>query len=157
EYGGDTCWVSMYDVFESLSPAMQDFLEGLTAEHDFMKVKYTTFDHLPDPEAELRKVRERYPAMQHPVVRTHPVTKRKLLYVNSNDTPPLLGVSKEETDVPLPFLLERVKDPAYQVRFQWTPGAIAFWDNRATQHYAVPDYPGRRLMHRVVIQGDKPF
>ena len=56
----------------------------------------------------------------------------------------------------MPFLFDRVKDPAYQVRFTWAPGSVAFWDNRATQHYAVPDYPGRRLMHRIVIQGDKP-
>jgi taurine dioxygenase len=85
------------------------------------------------------------------------VTNRKLLYVNKNYTTRLLGVTEAENDVLLPFLLERVKDPAYQVRFRWSPGAVAFWDNRATQHYAVPDYPGRRCMHRVVIQGDKPY
>jgi taurine dioxygenase len=156
EYGGDTCWVSMYDVFESLSPAMQEMLEGLTAEHDFMKVTYTTFDDMPDPEAELRKMRAQYPVAEHPVVRTHPVTKRKLLYVNRNYTTRLVGVTEEENDVLLPFLFERVKDPAYQVRFRWEPGSVAFWDNRATQHYAVPDYPGRRLMHRIVIRGDRP-
>ena len=117
EYGGDTCWVSMYDVFESLSPAMQEMLEGLTAEHDFMKVTYTTFDDMPDPEAEMRKMRERYPVTEHPVVRTHPVTKRKLLYVNCNYTTRLVGVTEDENDILLPFLFDRVKDPAYQVRF----------------------------------------
>src|SRR4051812_46672962 len=157
EYGGDTCWVNMYDVFESMSPAMQEMLEGLTAEHDFMKVTYTTFDDLPDPAAELRKMREQYPVMEHPVVRTHPVTKRKLLYVNFNYTTRLVGVTDDENAVLLPFLFDRVKDPAYQVPFTWEPGSVAFWDNRATQHYAVPDYPGRRLMHPIVIQGDRPF
>jgi len=157
EYGGDTCWVSMYDVFESMSPAMQEMLGSLTAQHDFMKVTYTTFDDMPDPEAELRKMRDRYPVMEHPVVRTHPVTLRKLLYVNFNYTTRLVGVTEEENDVLLPFLFDRVKDPAYQVRFTWEPGSVAFWDNRATQHYAVPDYPGRRLMHRIVIAGDRPF
>ena len=142
EYGGDTCWVNMYDVFESMSPAMREMLEGLTAQHDFMKVTYTTFDDLPDPEAELRKMRERYPVMEHPVVRTHPVTKRKLLYVNFNYTTRLVGVTDDENALLLPFLFDRVKDPAYQVRFHWEPGSVAFWDNRATQHYAVPDYPG---------------
>ena len=155
--GGDTCWVNMYQVLESLSRPMQDLLQRLTAEHDFMKITYTTFDDLPDPEAELRRMREQFPVMRHPVVRTHPVTKRKLLYVNKNYTTRLIGVTEAENDVLLPFLLERVKDPAYQVRFRWSPGAIVFWDNRATQHYAVPDYPGRRCMHRVVIQGDKPY
>ena len=156
-YGGDTCWVNMYSVYESLSPAMQEMLEGLTAVHDFMKVTYTTFDDMPDPAAELRKMRERYPAMEHPVVRTHPVTKRKLLYVNRNYTMRIMGVTDDENDLLLPFLFDRVKDPAFQVRFQWAPGSVAFWDNRATQHYAVPDYPGRRLMHRIVIAGDRPF
>jgi alpha-ketoglutarate-dependent taurine dioxygenase len=81
EYGGDTCWVNMYDVLASMSPAMQEMLEGLTAEHDFMKVTYTTFDDLPDPEAELRNMRQQYPVMQHPVVRTerYPV---KPMYVD---------------------------------------------------------------------------
>jgi len=157
EYGGDTCWVNMYDVLESMSPVMREMLEGLTAEHDFMKVTYTTFDDMPDPEAELRAMRERYPVMEHPVVRTHPVTKRKLLYVNFNYTTRLVGVTDDENALLLPFLFDRVKDPAYQVRFHWEPGSVAFWDNRATQHYAVPDYPGRRLMHRIVIQGDRPF
>lgn len=157
EYGGDTCWANMYAVLESLSPAMQEMLEGLTAVHDFMKVTYTTFDDAPDPAAELRKARERYPAMEHPIVRTHPVTLRKLLYVNRNYTMRIVGVTDAENDLLLPFLFDRVKDPAYQVRFHWEPGSVAFWDNRATQHYAVPDYPGRRLMHRIVIAGDRPF
>jgi taurine dioxygenase len=156
-YGGDTCWANMYCVYESLSPAMQEMLEGLVAVHDFMKVTFTTFDDMPDPEAELRKVRTKYPVMTHPVVRTHPVTKRKLLYVNRNYTMRIDGLTGAENEVLVPFLFDRVKDPAFQVRFHWEPGSVAFWDNRATQHYAVPDYPGKRRMHRIVIRGDRPI
>jgi taurine dioxygenase len=157
DYGGDTCWANMYAVYESLSPALQEMLDGLTAVHDFMKITFTTFDDAADPEAELRKVRAQYPVMRHPVVRTHPETKRKLLYVHRNYTTRIEGLTDAENEVLLPFLFDRVRDPAFQVRFHWEPGSVAFWDNRATQHYAVPDYPGRRLMHRVVIAGDQPF
>jgi taurine dioxygenase len=156
-YGGDTCWANMYAVYESLSPAMQRALEGLVAEHDYMKISYTTFDDYPDPEAELRKLRERYPVASHPVVRTHPVTKRKLLYVTPNYTMRIAGLTTRENEVLLPFLYELVREPAYQCRFHWEPGSVAFWDNRATQHYAVPDYPGQRVMNRIVISGDRPF
>jgi taurine dioxygenase len=156
-YGGDTCWASMYSVYESLSPAMQAMLDGLTAVHDFMKITFTTFDDAPDPEAELRTVRQQYPVVRHPVVRTHPITKRRLLYVHRNYTTRIDGLTDAENEVLLPFLFDRVRDPAFQIRMRWTPGTVAFWDNRATQHYAVPDYPGKRRMHRVVIKGDRPF
>ena len=89
--------------------------------------------------------------------RTHPVTKRKLLYVTPNYTMRIDGLTERENEVLLPLLYEVVKDPAYQCRFRWEPGSVAFWDNRAAQHYAVPDYPGRRVMNRIVISGDRPF
>ena len=158
-YGGDTCWANMYAAYKSLSPTLQEMLDGLDAVHNFMKVTFTTFDDADDPEAELRKVREQYPVMRHPVVRTHPVTKRKLLYVNRNYTTHIDGLSEAENEVLLPFLFDRVKDPAVPgAGFTWAPRSHRVHaDNRATQHYAVPDYPGRRLMHRIVIAGDKPF
>ena len=156
-YGGDTCWANMYAAYDALSPALQDMIEELDAEHDFMKIKYTTFDEFDDPAAELRKLRDRFPVMRHPIVRTHPVTKRKLLYVNRNYATRIVGLSERENEVLLPFLFDHVRDPLFQCRFQWQPGSIAFWDNRATQHYGVPDYPGRRVMNRIVIAGDKPF
>ena len=157
EYGGDTCWANMYAAYEALSPAIRDMIDDLDAEHDFMKISYTTFDEYDDPAAELRKLRDRYPVMRHPIVRTHPVTKRKLLYVNRNYATRIVGLSERENEILLPFLFDHVRDPLFQCRFRWEPGSIAFWDNRATQHYGVPDYPGRRVMNRVVIAGDKPF
>ena len=157
EYGGDTCWANMYAAYEALSPALRDMVDDLDAEHDFMKISYTTFDEYDDPAAELRKLRDRYPVMRHPIVRTHPVTKRKLLYINRNYATRIVGLSERENEMLLPFLFDHVRDPLFQCRFRWAPGSIAFWDNRATQHYGVPDYPGRRVMNRVVIAGDKPF
>ncbi|MEO5839874.1 MAG: TauD/TfdA family dioxygenase [Acidimicrobiales bacterium] len=156
-YGGDTCWANMYAAYDALSPALREMVEDLDAEHDYMKIKYTTFDDYDDPEAELRKLRARYPIVRHPIVRTHPVTKRKLLYVNRNYGTRIVGLTERENEMLLPFLFDHVRDPLFQCRFQWRPGSVAFWDNRSTQHYGVPDYPGRRVMHRIVIAGDKPF
>jgi taurine dioxygenase len=156
-YGGDTCWANMYAAYEALSPALQRALDGLVAVHDFAKVSYTTFDDYPDPQAELAKMRERFPLTRHPVVRTHPETKRRLLFVNRNYTTRIEGLTERENELLLPFLFDHVRDPLFQCRFTWRPGSVAFWDNRATQHYGVPDYPGRRVMHRVVVQGDEPF
>lgn len=156
-YGGDTCWANMYAAYDALSPALREMAEELDAEHDYMKVKYTTFDDYDDPEAELRKLRARYPLVRHPIVRTHPVTKRKLLYINRNYATRIVGLTERENEMLLPFLFDHVRDPLFQCRFRWQPGSVAFWDNRSTQHYGVPDYPGRRVMHRIVIAGDKPF
>lgn len=157
DYGGDTCWANMYAAYDALSPALREMLDDLDAEHDFMKISYTTFDDYDDPAAELRKLRDRYPVMRHPIVRTHPVTKRKLLYINRNYATRIVGLTERENELLLPFLFDHVRDPLFQCRFRWAPGSVAFWDNRATQHYGVPDYPGRRVMNRVVIAGDKPF
>ena len=80
-------------------------------------------------------------------------TGRKLLYINRNYVTRIVGLSERENEVLLPFLFDHVRDPRFQCRFRWRPGSIAFWDNRSTQHYGVPDYPGRRVMHRMVIAG----
>jgi taurine dioxygenase len=157
EFGGDTCWANMYAAYDALSAPMRELVDQLEAEHDYMKVTYTTFDDYDDPAAELQKLRARFPIMRHPVVRTHPVTKRKLLFVNRNYVTRLVGLTERENEILLPYLFDHVRDPLFQCRFRWTPGAIAFWDNRSTQHYGVPDYPGRRVMNRVVVAGDRPF
>jgi taurine dioxygenase len=156
-HGGDTCWANMYAAYDALSPALKRALDGLVAVHDFTKISYTTFDDRPDPAAELQRVRERYPVVLHPVVRQHPETGRPLLYVHRNYTIRIEGLTLRENEVLLPFLFDHVRDPLFQCRFRWEPGSVAFWDNRATQHYGVPDYPGRRIMHRVVVAGDRPL
>lgn len=146
EVGGDTLWADMEAVYESLSPHMQEMLDGLTATHDFNN----SSTHRGKP------VGEQYPPVSHPVVRTHPVTGRKCLYVNRIFTTRINELSERENEVLLPFLFDVVRDPVFQCRFSWRPGSVAFWDNRCTQHYAVADYTDARLMHRAVIDGCRP-
>ena len=95
--------------------------------------------------------------MVHPVVRTHPETGRRTLYVNAAFTQSIVGLEPEESDELLDLLYQQASFPEYQCRFKWTPGALAFWDNRSTQHYATSDYfPRRRVMERITIAGDRP-
>ena len=152
-YGGDTCWANMYAAYDALSAPLRSMLDELDAEHDFMKITYTTFDDADDPEAELRRLRERYPVVRHPLVCAHPDTGRKLLYCNRNYVTRIVGMTEHENELLLPFLFDHVRDPRFQCRFRWRDGSVAIWDNRATQHLGVPDYPGRRVMHRVVLEG----
>jgi taurine dioxygenase len=154
--GGDTCWADMEAAYDDLSEPVRTLLGGLTAAHDYAQVRNVLVDDASDPGAAHRAMRERYPVMHHPVVRTHPVTGRRSLFVNGNYTARIDGMTERESDALLRFLFDHVRDPLFQCRFRWTPGAVAFWDNRCTQHYGVPDYRGRRVMHRVVIRGDRP-
>ena len=154
--GGDTCFASMYAAFEALSPAMQEFVGGLTAVHDItlplqkgIRAGHTDLD--------LAEMQAKWPPVTHPVARTHPETGRKALFVNGNSTTQIVGLSRAENDVLLPFLFEHVSSPAFQCRFQWDTNSIAFWDNRSVQHYAVPDYVERRVMNRVTLAGDRPY
>jgi len=146
--GGDTLFSSMYAAYEALSPAMKAFLAPLTAVHDGNHVYKALF---PDST-------KTYPRNTHPVIRTHPVTGRKLIYVNSSYTTHINELSEDESSAVLRFLYEHVKDPNFQVRFRWRKHSVAFWDNRCTQHFAVWDYfPETRSAFRVTVAGDKPF
>ena len=146
--GGDTCWSSMYAAYDALSPTMQALLEPLTALH---ASDYTGQygEHTPQRES---------PRAVHPVVRTHPVTKKKALFVNEVFTKRITELSRFESQHLLAFLYDHVKDNNFQCRFQWQDHSIALWDNRCTQHMAIWDYfPETRNGIRVTIQGDKPF
>lgn len=148
EEGGDTLWSSMYAAYDALSPAMKAFLDPLTAVHDSNHIYRELF---PD-------VVKTYPRNTHPVVRTHPVTGRKCLFVSESKTTRINELSKAESKAVLAFLADHVKDPNFQVRFRWRPHSIAFWDNRCTQHFATWDYfPEVRSGFRVTIAGDKPY
>ena len=99
-----------------------------------------------------------FPRNEHPVVRTHPVTGRKALYVNRNFTTRIAGLRKNESDALLEMLYRHSETPEFQCRFAWQPNSIAFWDNRAAMHHAMWDYfPHKRLGYRVTVKGDKPF
>lgn len=151
--GGDTIWASMYAAYDALSTSMKTYLEGLTALHDNSIVK-----QLYAAEKSLRSegvvVKE---AVEHPVVHVHPVTRRKALFVNSAYTRAIADVPTNESRHILNMLFEHVMRPEFQVRFRWTQGSLAIWDNRCTQHYALDDYGNLRRMRRVQIEGDRPI
>lgn len=152
-FGGDTLWADMACAYDALPEELRERIDGLTAVHDFA----TSFG-LAMSAAQIAEFREKYPPAEHPVVRTHPVTGRKTLYVNEIFTSRVKGLGEEESEALLETLFRQSRVPELQCRFRWTPGAIAFWDNRATQHYAVSDYfPARRVMERATIVGDRPF
>lgn len=152
-FGGDTLWADMACAYDALPEELRERIDGLTAVHDFA----TSFG-LAMSAAQIAEFREKYPPAEHPVVRTHPVTGRKTLYVNEIFTSRVKTLGEEESEALLETLFRQSRVPELQCRFRWTPGAIAFWDNRATQHYAVSDYfPARRVMERATIVGDRPF
>jgi taurine dioxygenase len=148
--GGDTLFASMYAAYEALSAPMQRLLEGMTAIHDGERVfrgRYGADD----------RGRE-FPRAEHPVVRTHPVTGRKALFVNRWFTARIVQLKPQESSALLEMLHRHTETPEFHCRFKWQAGSIAFWDNRCAQHHAIWDYyPQRRYGHRVTICGDKPF
>lgn len=154
--GGDTLFASMIAAYDALSEPMKRLLEGLTAQHDVRKSasRGIRAGHL---DVDLAEIRRRLPPVTHPVIRTHPVTGRKIVFVNRNSTVRILELSQSESDSVLRFLFEHVRTPELQVRFKWDTHSLVFLDNRCTQHYAVPDYHERRILHRVTIAGDEPF
>jgi taurine dioxygenase len=155
ETGGDTCFANMVAAYEALSEPIRTMLDGLEAEHDITMALQKAID-AGHSEAKLSEVQAKWPPVQHPAVRTHPATGGKALFVNGNSTTRLLGLSERENQMLLPFLIDHVRSPAFQCRFRWDTNSIAFWDNRSTQHFGVPDYQERRVMHRVTLAGDRP-
>lgn len=149
--GGDTVFANAVAAYESLDDDVKARIDGLTAIHDPQ-----TFLQFLDTEEKKTALRTQFPEVEHPVVRVHPETGEKVLYVNSVFTRRIKGLEKAESDALLTLLFNQVKRPEFQVRWSWRPNSIAFWDNRATQHYAVPDYNEPRHMERVTIVGDRP-
>lgn len=151
EYGGDTLFANMYAAYEALSPRMQTYLDGLTAIHDGEDVYrglYANYGVADKPS---------YPRAEHPVVRTHPVTGRKALYVNRGFTRRIVGIPRDESEGVLRYLYEHMENPLFQCRFRWKENSVAFWDNRCAQHRAMWDYwPHTRSGHRVTVKGERP-
>jgi taurine dioxygenase len=156
--GGDTTWSNSIAAYEALSPAFQELLAGLSATHDFTKsFPRNRYGTTPEDDARWQRTRDTNPPISHPVVRTHPVTGRKGLFVNSGFTTKINELSKTESDAVLGLLFAHIAKPEFTIRWRWKQNDIAFWDNRCTQHYALADYlPHRRIMHRATIIGDKP-
>jgi taurine dioxygenase len=157
--GGDTLWSSSFAAYEALSRPMRELLQGMTAEHSVIK-SFPAERWGSDPASRERYERavSKHPPVTHPVVRTHPVSGRKALFVNSGFTTRINELTASESDALLAFLYAHAARPEFTVRWHWRVDDVAFWDNRVTQHYAVADYlPERRLMHRATVIGDRPF
>ena len=152
ELGGDTLFASQTAAYDALSPAFKTFLEGLTATHSGDR-SYRRTNRLLGIDDRNRV----FPQAVHPVIRTHPGSGRKALFVNETFTMRINELSEEESDAVLRFLYAHATKPAFQVRFRWQSHSIAFWDNRAVQHIAMWDYfPQVRSGSRVTIKGDRP-
>jgi taurine dioxygenase len=148
--GGDTLFASMYTAYDRLSPPVRRLVEGMTAVHDGEPVYRGRFGYT--------MTEKGFPKAEHPVVRTHPVTGRKALFVNRNFTTRIKELSRLESDALLEMLYRHAETPEFQCRFRWQPNSIAFWDNRCAQHHAMWDYfPQHRHGYRVTVKGDRPF
>lgn len=154
--GGDTLWANMEAAYNGLSEPIRKMIDGLRAVHDFQNFR-VLFENTDEDRAKLRRMEELFPNPSHPVVRTHPVTGRKCIYVNPQFTLRIDGLEPAESRAILDVLFAQAQVPEYQLRLRWAPGTIVFWDNRSTQHYAANDYyPERRRMERTAVIGDVP-
>jgi alpha-ketoglutarate-dependent taurine dioxygenase len=155
--GGDTLWADTNAAYEGLSRPIRDLVDGLTAVHDGNPAFGRLLGRLGQGEWNGERFTELVP-VEHPVVRTHPETGRRSLFVNPGFTARIKGLSTKESEALLTFLYGHMTTPEYVVRYRWEAGDLGFWDNRTTMHYAVEDYGhAHRVIQRVTIRGDKPF
>jgi len=138
DVGGDTMWASTSEAYDALSPPLKDLCDGLSALHDAT----------PHGQPEVNAI--------HPVVRIHPVTRRKSLFVNQHFTRRIVELSHEESTLLLDYLVRLIAQPRFCVRYRWQKGSIAIWDNRCTQHFVVSDFDAQRIIQRVTVMGDIP-
>ncbi|MDT3445792.1 MULTISPECIES: TauD/TfdA family dioxygenase [unclassified Pseudofrankia] len=153
--GGDTCWGSMYAAYDALSAPLRGMLDGLTAVHSVFPV----IERMGQSGTEHANHSASSHGLEHvhPVIRVHPETGRKALFVSEGWTTRIVELTPAESAHLLALLFEHVKSPDFTMRHRWAPNDVAMWDNRAVQHYAVPDYGSTRVMQRVVLAGDRPY
>ncbi|NBC21752.1 MAG: taurine dioxygenase [Alphaproteobacteria bacterium] len=150
--GGDTLFANMALAYDRLDDETKDRITGLTAVHDIARVFARRLGKRPE------ELHDKYPPMEHPVVRTHPETYERILYVNVAFTSHIKDMDRAESDALLQRLYLQAWNPEVQCRFRWQENSVAFWDNRACQHFAASDYfPQARVMERVTIAGDRPY
>lgn len=152
EIGGDTLFSNMVMAYNDLDEDLKERLCKMTAVHDIARVFAKRL------KKDASALHDKFPPQEHPVIRTHPETGERGLYVNIAFTDHIVGIDRAESDELLNYLYRRAWLPEYQCRFRWAPGSLAFWDNRACQHYAASDYfPNIRIMERVTVAGDRPY
>jgi taurine dioxygenase len=157
DVGGDTVFCSMQAAYEGLSDHLQRFISGLEAIHDFKPFRAYFTDTSERGRARLRSFEDRFPPAVHPVVRVHPVTGKKVLFVNPQFTVGIKGMEENESRALLDTLYRTTGTLEYQYRHRWEPDTVVFWDNRTVLHAAVHDYyPQRRMLERITIAGDRP-
>lgn len=155
--GGDTLWCDMQMVYKGLSETFRKFIDPLQARHDFKNFR-ALFTKSEADQKRLAEMEALYPNPLHPVVRTHPVSGEKCVFVNPQFTLYIDGLTSQESNALLQVLYQPVHTPEYQFRHRWREGDIVFWDNMSVQHYAANDYyPQLRRMERTAVCGDKPF
>ena len=155
EFGGDTSWTNLVAAYEGLSAPLRALADSLRAEHRFL----AAYQPEGDTDAYQQRINQNLLVSIHPVVRVHPETGERALYVNPGFTSRIVGVSAAESRQLLDLFFEQIARPAYTVRFSWRPGDVAFWDNRATAHLAPTDLDHldvQRTLHRVTLIGDVP-
>lgn len=159
--GGDTMWGSMTTAYEALSPTMQETLAGLEVVHDnesFIRAAGPKMGDTPETKKILDELRETYPPVTHPLVRTHPETGRRAFLWGGEFMKHIVGLTTEESTMLLDFLRRHIDHSRFHCRWSWQPGDLAIWDERSTVHQAVNDhFPQRRSVHRCVVDGDRPF
>jgi len=157
ERGGDTMWASLFAAYDALSPVMQDLCCQLTVRHhsgaDFHeRLTRTIGQEMAD------RIATEFPPVEHPLVRTHPVTGRRALFVSGRFMEQVVGMHRDESDALLGFLMRHVENPNFHVRWHWTAGDVAVWDEASTNHRALSDhYPAHRVMRRCTVDGTRPY
>jgi taurine dioxygenase len=156
-HGGDTMFASMVAAYRGLSPEMQRYIHNMEAQHDFKPFR-TLFGDSPELRSKLRALEDRFPNPWHPVVRVHPETGARSIFVNPQFTTRIRGLKDDESQTILQFLYRQASVPECQLRVKWRPNTVVMWDNRSVQHYAVHDYyPQPRKMDRITVAGDAPI
>jgi len=154
--GGDTLWSCLSSIYDALPNDIRKYLETLNAVHDMGDFRNTFVKNEPiGPAEKLNKGFIKFGSTTHPVVKTHPITNRKFIYVNPGFTNHIVGLNSTDSNNLLNYLFTFMNKPEFQIRFKWSENTIAMWDNRCTMHYAIGDYaPHHRKMHRVTILND---
>ena len=161
ERGGDTLWASMTAAHDALSPTMQRILAGLEVEHDneaFIAGMQRKLGVNEQTEALARRLREAYPPVRHPLVRTHPDTGRRALFLGGQFMRRIVGLTDAESRALLDLLARHIEDARFQCRWRWQPGDLAIWDERSTNHRSAGDhFPQHRSIRRIEVDGDRPY